>query len=550
MQYQLPKLLSGRNTRIKGKGSSLLVTVLIGLVAASITVTIIRSSLDNSRETLARRAQDVAFEKARENVITYRNKLNYNNIYYLESVDELELNRKCSISNNNETYETILPGDAWPERCGVSWECEESDSSNYLVVLPPNKESNYMIVRSVVKIAGKSSGYEEVLALSGRRYGLVSESDLDLNLFSKGSGYSSLNGDAYINGNLNLSSDIFLNNNTVYVDGDITGVNSTGSLIKRESGAASDFDILAPLKINKGDLRSSYLNLLKISCKNSGEMFNSGNISSDLCLKRDRNLKDFENQIKTIPSFATKILIIPEKSSPDRVEIYYSDNNMIFSENCQVSGCSLRAEANSSVRHPAKLSSWSYLGSFKAPASGIIYSELDLFIGHCGDASLFNIGSCDTHDEIAIPGIEPDYNYIFLAGSINKPRDIYLSGPISSGEGSLTVFSTGSLYIPFWASPSANLLLLEVNLLSLGYNDEVMATIPNLSMGSTENQINNLEIKGKILFAEGVIDLDNIPNITTIIDNKNLPYIGVKSDWEFVERKRVVGSSLKQPLIR
>lgn len=524
--------------------------MLIGLVAASITVTIIRSSLDNSRETLARRAQDVAFEKARENVITYRNKLNYNNIYYLESVDELELNRKCSISNNNETYETILPGNAWPERCGVKWEYEESDSSNYLVVLPPNKESNYMIVRSVVKIAGKSSGYEEVLALSGRRYGLINEFDLDLNLFSKGSGYSSLNGDAYINGNLNLSSDIFLNNNTVYVDGDITGVNSTGSLIKRESGVAKDFDILAPLKINKGDLRSSYLNLLKISCKNSGEMFNSGNISSDLCLKRDRNLKDFENQIKTIPSFATKILIIPEKSSPDRVEIYYSDNNMIFSENCQVSGCSLRAEANSSVRHPAKLSSWSYLGSFKAPASGIIYSELDLFIGHCGDASLFNIGSCDTHDEIAIPGIEPDYNYIFLAGSINKPKDIYLSGPISSGEGSLTVFSTGSLYIPFWASPSANLLLLEVNLLSLGYNDEVMATIPNLSMGSTENQINNLEIKGKILFAEGVIDLDNIPNITTIIDNKSLPYIGVKSDWEFVERKRVVGSSLKQPLIR
>jgi hypothetical protein len=158
MQYQLPQLLSGRNTRIKGKGSSLLVTVLIGLVAASITITIIRTSLDNSRETLARRAQDVAFEQARENVITYRNKLNYNNIYYLESVDELELSRKCSISNNNETYETVSPGNAWPERCGVKWEYEESDNSNYLVVLPPNKESNYMVVRSVVKIAGKSSG--------------------------------------------------------------------------------------------------------------------------------------------------------------------------------------------------------------------------------------------------------------------------------------------------------------------------------------------------------------------------------------------------------
>ena len=550
MQHQLPQLLSGRNTRIKGKGSSLLVTVLIGLVAASITITIIRTSLDNSRETLSRRAQDVAFEKAKENVRNYRNKLNYNNVYYLESVDELELSRKCSISSNNETYETISPGNSWPEICGVKWEYEESDSSNYLVVLPPNKDSNYMVVRSVVKIAGKSSGYEEILALSGRRYGLISESDLNLNLFSKGSGYTSLNGDAYINGNLNLSSDIYLNNNTVYVDGDIDGINSTGNLIKRESGGATDFDVIAPLKINKGDLRSNYLNLFKIACKNSGEMFNSGNISSDLCLKRDRNLKDFENQIKTIPSFATKLLIIPEKSSPERVEIYYSDNNMSYSENCQVSGCSLRAEANSSVRHPAKLSSWSYLGSFKSPASGIIYSELDLFIGHCGEASLFNIGSCDTHDDIAIPGIEPDYNYIFLAGSINKPRDIYLAGPISSGAGSLSVFSTGSLYIPFWASPSANLLLLEVNLLSLGYNDELMATIPNLSTSATENQINNLEIKGKILFADGILDLDNIPNITTIINNKSLPFIGVKSDWEIVERKRVIGLTLKNPLSR
>ena len=104
MQYQLPQLLSGRNTRIKGKGSSLLVTVLIGLVAASITITIIRTSLDNSRGTLARRAQDVAFEQARENVITYRNKLNYNNIYYLECVVDPNLLCEYCISNNNETY--------------------------------------------------------------------------------------------------------------------------------------------------------------------------------------------------------------------------------------------------------------------------------------------------------------------------------------------------------------------------------------------------------------------------------------------------------------
>lgn len=524
--------------------------MLIGLVAASITITIIRTSLDNSRETLSRRAQDVAFEKARENVRNYINKINNNNLYFLESVDELELSRKCNISNNNETYETIEPGNSWPERCGVNWGYEESNNSNYIVVLPPNKESNYMIVRSIVEVAGKSSGYEEILSMTGRKYVLISESDLNLNDFTKGSGYVSLNGDAYINGNLNISGDSFLNNNTVYVNGVTSGANTTGNFIKRDDDSPNDFEIIAPLRINKGDLRSSYLNLYRISCKNSGEMFNSGEVSSDLCLKRDRNLKDFENQIKTIPSFATKILVIPEKTSPDRIEVYYSDNNMSYSEQCQISGCSLRADANASVRHPAKLSTWSYLGSFKSPESGIIYSELDLYIGNCGEASLINIGNCDTHDEIAIPGIEPDYNYIFLAGSINKPKDIFLSGPVSSGVGSLTVFSTGSVFIPFWATPSSNLLVLEVTILSLGYNDELLATIPKTVLSNTENLINNLEIKGKIFLASGLINLDNVTNVSTIFSSKYLPYVGVKSDWETLERKRVIGLSLKQPLNR
>ena len=227
MQRQLSLLLSGRGNGIRGKGASLLVTVLIGLVAASITITIIRTSLDNSRETLSRRAQDVAFEKARENVSNYINKINNNNLYFLESVDALELSRKCKISNNNESFETIEPGNPWPERCGVNWEYVSDNNSNYIVVLPPNKESNYMVVRSIVEIAGKSSGYEEILAMTGRKYGLISESDLNINVFTKGSGYLSLNGDAYINGNLNISGDAFLNNNTVYVDGLTTGVDGT-----------------------------------------------------------------------------------------------------------------------------------------------------------------------------------------------------------------------------------------------------------------------------------------------------------------------------------
>jgi hypothetical protein len=550
MKRQLGILLSGRGNGIRGKGASLLVTVLIGLVAASITITIIRTSLDNSRETLSRRAQDVAFEKARENVSNYINKINNNNLYFLESVDALELSRRCKISNNNESFETIEPGNPWPERCGVNWEYVADNNSNYIVVLPPNKESNYMVVRSIVEIAGKSSGYEEILAMTGRKYGLVSESDLNVNVFTKGSGYLSLNGDAYINGNLNISGDAFLNNNTVYVDGLTTGVNSTATFINREVSSPNDFDNISSLGLNKGDLRSSYLNLYKISCKNSGEMFNSGDVSSDLCLKRDRNLKDFENEIKTIPSFATKILVIPEKASPDRIEIYYSDNNMNYSEQCQISGCSLRAEANASVRHPAKLSTWSYLGSFKSPDSGIIYSELDLYVGNCGEASLINIGNCDTHDEIAIPGIEPDYNYVFLAGSINKPKDIYLSGPISSGVGSLTVFSTGSIFIPFWATPTANLLVLEVNLLSLGYNDELIATIPNSPLSNAENLISNLELKGKVILASGIIDLDNVSNVSTILSNKYIPFVGVKSDWETLERGRVVGTALKDPIKR
>ena len=331
----------------------------------------------------------------------------------------------------------------------------------------------------------------------------------------------------------------------------ITEMNKANYFKNSKSSSINSFHSQSTHELNIGIYKNILLNMIYHPKEDFNLRFKgTSKLELDKLIEFFENLKDFENEIKTIPSFATKILVIPEKASPDRIEIYYSDNNMNYSEQCQISGCSLRAEANASVRHPAKLSTWSYLGSFKSPDSGIIYSELDLYVGNCGEASLINIGNCDTHDEIAIPGIEPDYNYVFLAGSINKPKDIYLSGPISSGVGSLTVFSTGSIFIPFWATPTANLLVLEVNLLSLGYNDELIATIPKSPLSNAENLISNLELKGKIILASGIIDLDNVSNVSTILSNKYIPFVGVKSDWERLERGRVVGTALKEPLNR
>ena len=93
-------------------------------------------------------------------------------------------------------------------------------------------------------------------------------------------------------------------------------------------------------------------------------------------------------------------------------------------------------------------------------------------------------------------------------------------------------------------------MVLEVNLLSLGYNDELIATIPNSPLSNAENLISNLELKGKIILASGIIDLDNVSNVSTILSNKYIPFVGVKSDWERLERGRVVGTALKEPIKR
>jgi len=523
------------HSRPINKGASLLVTVLIGLIAASIAISIIRTSLDNSRETLSKRAEDVAYSKAVKNIILYKSKLRIEPLLFLEKVDILELPRVCANQDGEGNNVTIQPGELWPAECGTSWSYEDVDSNDYITIIPPDNNGYYLKLISYVKTGGVKIGYEELLSIAGIDFSLVSEGDLPN--FKKGTGYLSLENNVYINGEASLSGNIYPNGKRIIVNSSINSDEFASNLIDKNNDL---YKTVSDNLISRGDLRVNYNKLLKIACSKDDRMKNIITNSNQLCIKKGKILRDFDNNSITVPEYIDKILILPEKVSSDRVEVYYANNNVSAKYKCDVEGCSLRSESYSDTSHVGRITSWNFLGSFYIPFSGIIYSDLDLYLGICGESAYTNLGNCDTLDDVAQAGLEPDHNYLFLAGSINKPKDIYFSGPINEGLGSFSAFSTGSIFIPFFASASNNLLKIYSDLLILGYNENLLSSLPDSNLVNLDNKINNIEIKGEIIVGEGVNNLSNFSNLTTIAKNSKNSYIGNNFFWKSTEKKRIV----------
>lgn len=532
MSFHSNKLLYRGSNR--NKGASLLVTVLIGLIAASIAVTIIKTSLESSRDTLSKRAEDIALNKAIENIEVYKNKLKVDPLEFLKKVDEFELPRVCLFPNNEGDNILIESGEVWPGYCSVKWSYNNTDDNDYIQIFPPNKDGDYLVIKSFVTTGGVKVGYEEKLIAKGNLFSFISEGNLPL--LKKGSGYISIENSGFVNGNADLSGGVYINESNLLVNGVALNNINTGLVVDKNSEL---YEYSTKYFFNKGDLRSKYLSLQSIGCINNSEMINLENTSSDLCIKKNITLKDHQNVSHSIPEYVDKILIIPESASKDRLEIYYSNNSIKEINKCNIENCSLRSEALNSASHPSNITNWTFLGSFNIPYSGIIYSDFDLYLGLCGPGGLTSTGSCDTSDDIVYSGLEPDNNYIFMAGSISKPKDIYITAPINEGDGNVTIFSSGSIYIPFWASASDNLLKIYADILSLGYNDYLLSTIPFVSETNINNYISNVEIKGSIALGDGDINIIGINNLTTISKASRNKYIGSTGLWESLEKNRI-----------
>lgn len=483
---------------------------------------------------LSNRAEDVAYKKAVKNVESYKYKLNLDPFYVYREVDNLELTRICYNNNNSYNKNNFEAGEIWPGECGATWGYVEENSNDYIKITPPNKDGGMLTITSFVKTAGKKIGYEEKLKSNGYNFSVITESNLPV--IRKGTGYLSFESDAIINGSASLGGNTYSNGKNIIVnDNNNTEISENIIFSNNEL-----FPTFSEMFFNQGDLRSRFSYIEKIGCINENEMVNFNLLSSDLCIKSGRILRDYENNPITVPLTIDKILILPEKNSNNRVEIYYANYNVSFSENCSQENCSLRAESFNSNSNPGKISNWSYLGSFNIPSSGIIYSEHDLYIGNCGESAFTNVGNCDTIDDIATSGIEPDNKYIFIAGSIYRPKDIYISGPINEGSGSISLFSSGSIFIPYFASASSNLLKINADIISLGYNEYLIASIPKKDLTNINNKIINVEIKGQLILGPGNTNIDNITNLSYISKLGNNSFVGSTLLWRAVERRKIV----------
>ena len=116
----------------------------------------------------------LAFEKAKKNVIEYKDKLNKNINYHKEFVDKLEPDRKCSASGKDQAINIVKSNERWPTICGDNWVYEDFILDDYIIIIPPRDGNSSLIVISYVKINDKKSSYQEEYYINQGRWVLVS----------------------------------------------------------------------------------------------------------------------------------------------------------------------------------------------------------------------------------------------------------------------------------------------------------------------------------------------------------------------------------------
>ena len=281
--------------------------------------------------------------------------------------------------------------------------------------------------------------------------------------------------------------------------------------------------VAAPL--SAAQLRSSAQSVAALACR-TGDPVNvvstaasNKQRTTSLCLHAGTSVRTTGNVLVTVP-LTDQWLVIPNGTAASSelasstVDVYYATNALYAAGESSCSGCDLMAlvadqldperEDGPLPAHPGFTSSWTKLGTFNLPSSGVIATDATTSYGFCGDG--FTGAGCATWGT-ATSGARATEAFTLIAGSIDRPANIYLAGSVAaSSTHRPTLIATGRIVVPYWSRVPGGNLSVTADLISLAAGNAIAAA-PSNAPTSESNTGGSLVLHGMFLSASGEIGI-------------------------------------------
>jgi hypothetical protein len=529
------------------------VTVLLGLVAASITLVIVRTALDDARVTASRRAYDLAYGSAQQLASEVARALNANPASLVLNVSENEPDRICAAVLTNGEPTVVSSGSPWPSACGTTWSYATSSSRSSVWVELPGLEASNLTIRAISEVAGTKAGIEMQFRPGSTHPSVFSEAGFDLSELTGGSSTSELEGLIYSRGAVNIpSSGVEFENAVIASEAMVTG--ATPANISRYAGSSVGNGIgpvrdLLSNPLVPGSLRGKHGALAKLACPEGVHAVTEAG-SSHLCLKAGVTLLNASSQSVQAPNNVAAWLLMPGKSSENSIDVYLKTAVGDLADSCSSAtpNCSLAGLAEETLGHPSRLESWTLLGSFELPSSGLIYTDTATHLSLCGSGFSTANGTCDAY-RTTTPGLTLTHDLTLVVGSSSDPADLYLTGPISSPSSDLGLAVSGDLILPYWSRPVRGNMTIDADIMVLGRSTEsILRTLPSQGIGS-ENRGGNLTMQGSFALTRADLNFSLFENhrTKTLHRRTSSPWWSLDNSWKLDRVRRLTSSELAAP---
>lgn len=532
-------------------------TVLLGLVAASITLVIVKTSLDNARNNAARRAYDVAYAAARAGAEETARRLSNDPLNVLRTVGDDEPSRVCDAVQVDGAPLVVAAGQAWPADCGGAWTYEQAEGSTRVWIRPPSATDPALLIRTIVEVAGTQAGVE-LRMLPGRTSALTvsSESSLNLGELRRGDGAVTITGLVLSGGTLSVPSSgmVFAPDTALAGESGVSGtfdeeVRRYGPVPSAGTPSVADIRRQVDAPLTAGMLRGRAAELAEAACP-GGTMRNATPGSTDLCLQEGRTLVDAAGTTVNAPANVAAWLLLPGRSGENTIDVFYRVSASDEALTCPPAepNCSLPQLAAATAGHPALLSSWTQLGSFRRPGGGLVATDTTTHLGLCGSAGVGQSSTCAVYGQGADAGVTATSGLTVVVGTVDDPADLYLAGPLRQAAGRIGVVVTGDVLVPYWSHPVEGDLDLDVDLAVLGRSSaDLVRSLPSTVPANAQNSGTALRFRGAWALTRGAVGLVGFDDVSTTLSRPRAPWWSASTGWRTDSMRRLTAAELADP---
>lgn len=386
------------------RGSVLIVTVLLALVAAGVALVALRAAWSVEASENGRTDALRIIREARSSHARIQADLTVDPLLMFKQVLTAEAPRWCA-----EVDAVFVPGSAWPDGCGLSWSYREEDVltdalSSPVLLLPPGSADRDMRLVTLIRLPQGVSAVETRYRLGSLRPFIHSDGDLDVS----GAGWLKLSGLITSGGSVSLSGDQGLYGFGIIAAGPVVLHGSSPEPDISLSGAPA---LQAVGGVLAGGVRATFSQVRQQACRS-------------LCIVESSSASPGD-------------FVVPDGTRSIRLGV--GGDRLTVHASPQAFDDALLLSPDAASVLVANGFWGDLIGEVEIPARGIVATDLDLLLTACSGGGQ----TCGQYSR----------SFTVMAGSPSRPAVAVLSGPLSGQGGARGGLALeGSLLLSTWNS--------------------------------------------------------------------------------------------------